>query len=336
MPTLKTLVVWNPHAGRVGEAASVRAILDAMTDYDVEETSSPDHAEHLAQHASSQGYRAVIAAGGDGTVNSVATGLYTSRKQLCQATADSSKTMSVNDQAASDSLPSKSQLPPTLGVLPMGTANDMAATLAMPWSLEESLAVLKQERQRTIDLISVSSPQRNWTFVNVGAGGNSDRVTELLTDEIKSTWGPWAYLRGAFSVLADLASFDATVRFDDERPFDISLWNVIIGNGRTNAGRLHVTPRANPEDGLMDVVLVRDGTGFDVATLGTQFFLGDYLESEMVTYRQARRFVISSEPNISFTVDGEAVSGDPLEFEVCPQALPVFVGPDYVCEPPLN
>jgi len=130
-------------------------------------------------------------------------------------------------------------------------------------------------------------------------------------------------------VLTDLTSFQATISFDGEPSFDLAVWNVIIANGRTNAGRLVLAPQASLEDGLMDVVLIRDGTVLDLASLASQFVLSDYLQSEQVVFRQVKTLSIVSDPPIRFSVDGEPVEDPPREFRVLPQALSVIVGDDY-------
>jgi diacylglycerol kinase (ATP) len=90
-----------------------------------------------------------------------------------------------------------------------------------------------------------------------------------------------------------------------------------------------LAPRTNLEDGLMDVILIRDGTVLDLAALASQFVLSDYLQSEHVIFRQAKKLSIVSTPPIRFSVDGEPIEDPPHHFRVLPQALKVIVGDDY-------
>ena len=182
-------------------------------------------------------------------------------------------------------------------------------------------------------MVEVRTENQQRCFANAAAGGNSDRVTEALTDELKQTWGPLCYLRGAIGVLADLESYEVALTFDDEEPFTIKLWNIIIANGRTNAGHLQVAPRASIEDGLLDVVLIRDGMIVDRATLTMQFALSDYLESDQIVYRQVRALEMRSQPPMRISIGGEPIDEQPVVFRAKHRALRMVVGPGYSTEP---
>lgn len=303
MPSV--FVVHNPNSGRA-ELAQVHRRFDGRSDVTVRDTNSAEHAASLAAQAVGEGFDVVVAAGGDGTVNSVANGIW-------KASADV-----------------------VMGVLPLGTANDFAQTLGVPDDLEQACKLLFSMTSRPIDLVELQTETQRRCLANVASGGNSDRVTEALTDELKQTWGPLCYLRGAIGVLADLESYEVTVAFDDEPAFQTSLWNIIVANGRTNAGHLLVAPRANPEDGLLDVILIRDGSLGDIASLAAQFALSDYLESEQVVYRQARSFTLESNPRIRFSIDGEAMDEQPVAFRAKPSAVRMITGAAYTAEPLLE
>ncbi len=298
-PQPRTLVIWNPKSGKAANAAEILQRLTQTPGTTVLETSSPEEATGAAMQAAIDGIELIVAAGGDGAVNAVANGLAASGAKG------------------------------TLGVLPLGTANDFAFSLGIPDELEQAYSLLANGRTRPLDLVEMETVSQKRCFVNVATGGNSDRVTASLTEEMKQTWGSLCYLRGALDVLTDLTSYQATVSFDDEPSFDLALWNVIVANGRTNAGRLVLAPRAKLEDGLLDVILIRDGTVLDLASLASQFVLSDYLESEQVVFRQVRSFAINAVPPIRFSVDGEQLDDPPFIFRVKPQALRVIVGEQY-------
>jgi diacylglycerol kinase (ATP) len=151
----------------------------------------------------------------------------------------------------------------------------------------------------------------------------------MVTEEVKATWGPFCYLRGAIEKLGDLQGYDALIRFDDgpEQQFDI--WNVLIANGRTVGVGIAVAPLANPEDGLLDVILIPNSTLLDAAAMTAELIAGDYLSHEGVVFQRARRVAFRATPHTDLAVDGEILSGEAYEIEVFPQALPVIVGPDY-------
>lgn len=300
----RTLVLWNSRAGRAAEAAEAHALFQSFRNVVVHETQSNREAGDLAQTAAQQEFNRVVAAGGDGTVNAVVNG-------LVKGGADVS-----------------------LAVLPIGTANDFALTLGMPEELTQAAEICLAGETRRLDVVEFQTKDSSRYFANVAAGGNSDHVTRCLTSELKERWGAFCYLRGAIEVLGDLATYQARVRFDDsDEVLELGLWNVIIANGRTNAGHLAVAPRANPEDGLIDVILIRDGTTADLAGVMARFLTSDYLDSPQVHFRQVRCVAIHSTPPMGYSFDGEAIDQEPILFRCVPGALAMVTGPAYVSDP---
>ena len=105
---------------------------------------------------------------------------------------------------------------------------------------------------------------------------------------------------------------------------------MIVANGRTNAGGIVVAPPARPHDGLMDVVVIRNGSVLDMMAIVGNAMLGDYLASEQVTHLQVRQLKLRSEPGMRFTMDGEVIDEEPLDFNIVPGAIRMFVGDDFL------
>src|SRR5207302_10950112 len=95
-----------------------------------------------------------------------------------------------------------------------------------------------------IDLVRVTGKSTRY-FINVSAGGFSGIVDEKLTPQIKSTWGPLAYLRSAAAALPKLRAYRATVIFDDVERWEGELYNIVIANGHSVAGGVPSAPRAS-------------------------------------------------------------------------------------------
>jgi diacylglycerol kinase (ATP) len=296
----RTLIIWNPASGKAPTAGDVLAWLRGRADTTVLETTPELSAAELARRGVQDSFDLIVAAGGDGTINSVANGVAASGKIA------------------------------NVGVLPIGTANDLAFTLQLPIDLWDAAEWLFVGTPRPFDLIEVTTSSGGRFFTNMATGGNSNRVTESLTDEIKQSWGPLAYLRGAIGVLADLGSFDVSLTIDENEQFTARIWNMLVANGRTNAGRLTVAPHARTDNGLLDLILIRDGTFVDLAALTAEFaLLPSYLESDQVIYRQARSFTIESDPPLRFSLDGEILEETPSAFRVRPGAINMIYGPEY-------
>jgi diacylglycerol kinase (ATP) len=237
----------------------------------------------------------IIAAGGDGTLNEVINGVA---------------------KRAGDV---------RIGLMPLGTGNDFARCLNLPSDLDENMEILSAAKTIAIDMVRVTSDRTRY-FVNVSAGGFSGAMNEKLTPRIKRTWGPLAYLRGAAAALPQLRAYRTSITFAGRRPLSLALYNVIVANGRYVAGGLPVAPKANPSDGLLDVILVRSRPPSELALLAAKMMMGRHLRSDAIIFRRASKISINSRPGMWFNVDGELVGNEPAVFEVIPRALQFVVG----------
>lgn len=294
------LVVWNPNAGSVEAANNIRDYLMKRPKTDVVETQSAEDAAQLVANRTREGETEIVAAGGDGTINAVINGMM------------------------------KRQHDATLGVLPLGTANDWCSSLGVPDNLNAALQLIESGYTKEVDVIAVETPSERRYFANIATGGNSHRVTESITTEMKQTWGALCYLRGTIGILSDLRSFRTSISFDGGTSEEFDAWNVIVANGKTSGGRLEVAPSAQLDDGLMDIVIIRDGTLLDLA--GMTFDLltsrGAYIASDQVEYRKAETIKIQSNPQLLFSIDGDLVEQQPVKFHCCPKSLRVTVEND--------
>ena len=293
------VALWNAAAGSVGEAAQVHAELARRIDVELLEPASAEENLQLARRAADGGAELVIAAGGDGTVQSTLQGLEGRLEHV------------------------------RLGILPVGTANDLCRSLGVPLDPREALAVIDEGDARRVDVVHYEVGGKSGLFANVAAGGNGARIGRELEDEVKRRWGPYCYIRGALDMLADLQGYRVALQLDSGAEESVDALVVVVANGRTSAGGLEVAPRARLDDGLLDVVLVRDGPPVDVAAVMARFMVSDYLESEHVVFRRAARVRVDGRPPLPFTIDGNPLPEGPTEFTVMPGALRVHVGPTF-------
>ncbi len=299
---MRVFVIFNPRAGSSRSADALRRRLSARADVTVVIPKSPDDTRRQAARARDEGFDWIVSAGGDGTIHAVVNGL------------------------APDFGGAR------LAVLPLGTGNDLRRTLAIPDDPLQALELLDGGAVRSIDVFRVETPKRTFYGVNTASGGFGGQLQEALTDAIKTTWGPLAYLRGAAALLPDLTDYRTTLRLDDGPDEQVEAVNVIVANGRYAAHGWKVASCADPEDGLLDVIVVRYGPLFDLTAVAAQLLAGDYLDSGRVTHRRAKRIQIESRPGMWFSIDGELTEEEPITFTAVPRALSVVVGPDYRTE----
>jgi diacylglycerol kinase (ATP) len=111
--------------------------------------------------------------------------------------------------------------------------------------------------------------------------------------------------------------------------------NIAVGNCRYAGGGWPAAPRANPEDGLLDLVIIEDvGLKEILALTPTALAKADYLDKEGIFSARAKKIYVETQPGgLEFNADGELIGDEPADFEVIPHTLKVIVGPDYVPEP---
>jgi diacylglycerol kinase (ATP) len=296
---VKTVIVLNPVAGSVGAVDELKEKFRRVKDGEVRVTTKPGDAEDFSREAVDRGCDLIVAAGGDGTLNSVINGIGERIRDV------------------------------SVGLVPLGTGNDFARSLNLPKAVDESIELLERRRTRQIDLVRVTSDRTRY-FVNVSAGGFSGIVDEKLTPEMKATWGPLAYLRGAAKALPELSAYRTEMLLDDSEQIALNLYNVIVANGRYVAGGIPIAPEAVVDDGLLDIVLIPERPAAQIALLMAQIFLGEHLKNDAIVFRRAAKLAVNSHPGIWFNVDGELVGNEPALFEVMTRALRIVVGENDV------
>lgn len=286
------LVVWNPSAGPANETRDWKPAIAEVLGSGVEfvETDCTDGAAERAIQDCPE-HALIVAAGGDGTINHVVNAIMRAPQRFRMA------------------------------VLPFGTSNNLCRSLGAPLDPMAAIHALAQRRFRKIDVVLVTCDEGNAYFVNLASGGNSDRVIDCLSSEEKANWGPWCYLRNALPVLGDLTAYDVQLQVEGEQEIRQSAWNVLIANGGYAASGLCVAPHAKLDDGLIEVVLVEDGTPLDLASLTAEFFLGDYLQDPRVLSWSAKRISFTSDPSMTLVADGERLESKSYSIEVVPAAI---------------
>lgn len=285
-----TCVILNPNAGSIKNLDPVVTALRRLGDCTVQISPKRRAVERLAREAMRKGCGLIVSAGGDGTLNEVVNGVGASADHV------------------------------RIGILPLGTGNDFARSLGLRTEIEACIDVLRAGRTRAVDLVRVTS-DRVRHFVNVSAGGFSGVVNEKLTPALKQKWGPLAYLRGAAAALSELRAYRTNVAFDDDEALSLGVYNVVIANGRYVAGGTPIAPRAEIDDGLLDIVLIPQVAVGQLAVVAAQIVLGTHLSNETVVFRRAKKVSVKSRPGMWFNVDGELVGNEPAVFELLPRAL---------------
>jgi diacylglycerol kinase (ATP) len=304
MQKSRARVICNPTSGGGAyDPDEIREELDGM-ELDWVQTEGPEDALGAAEEWR-EGL--LIVAGGDGTVNDVVNGL--GRAGFPEGV--------------------------TLGILPAGTGNDLAATLCIPEDPEVAEDVIRQNRMRTLDVARVRSEGVGERFfINVATGGLGAEISSVNDKELKKRWGKLSYLRASLEVARNFDVRELSLYLDGEER-RVKAVNIAVGNCRYTGGGWPATPRANPEDGLLDVVVVETLGAAELFDLAPAVLAeSTYLDKEGVLFVRAKEIRVETQPpGLEFTADGEVIGNEPAQFSVLPRTLKVIVGPEYVPEP---
>ncbi|WP_242102665.1 lipid kinase YegS [Lysobacter sp. M2-1] len=296
------LILNGKSAGDEPLRAAVAAMRARAIALSVRVTWEAGDAERYVAEAIADGIDTVIAAGGDGTLSAVATAL------------------AHRDEGA-DALP-------TLGLVPMGTANDFADAAQIPEPVADAFDLIQSQPARPIDLLKlVANGSVHWA-ANLASGGFGTQVTVDTPDGMKKLLGGLAYLVTGMSKLGRIEPLRARIHgpgFEWEGGF-IALG---VGNGRQAGGGQALCPDARIDDGLLDVTIVPELEGEVAATLATMLTDGRHAALDRIaTRRQLSWLEIDAVEPIVLNLDGEPVESGHFRIDCVPGRVRMHLPPD--------
>ena len=284
----RIFVIFNP-AARSERAKGLRERIQTLDPTAVvRPTGGPGDAAALAAEAVAQGFKTVVAAGGDGTINEVVNGL-----------------------ANSDA---------TLGLLPLGTMNVFAAELGVPGNrLKRCWEIIQARHVRRVDLARANSRY----FVQLAGIGFDAQAVAGVDWEAKKNFGPLSYIISAARVAArqpPLLSVESEGVMREGR-------FVLVGNGRYYGGPFTVFKQALIDDGKLDVLVFKNQGHLDIIRYMQHVLMGTHLALRDVDYFQTSALVVRSVSggDVPFEADGELVGYAPVSIHVGKEHLNVLV-----------
>ena len=288
------IILHGKEAQNVALRDAVRLLRDHRYKIDVRVTWEEGDARRLAYEARQLGVDTVIAAGGDGTVNDVVNGLMAAEPLLAM---------------------------PSLGVIPLGTANDFAASCRIPLAPLEALMLVIEIAPVPIDIAKVN----HHYFLNMASGGFGAQITTSTPDELKRALGSLAYLLTGMSQFSSISAVEGSVTAPDFN-WQGAFMVLGVGNGRQAGGGHELCPNALLDDGLLDLNILPK-TDQQTLTNTLQYFMlgkGEVMQQQMI-HRRVPWLEIEAEQSMNFNIDGEPVSSSRLRFEVQPNALRIHL-----------
>jgi diacylglycerol kinase (ATP) len=294
---VRVVVLVNPGAGGADALADVDTLAPLLQSYRSVRIVQGRAAGELGRRAARavrEGADVVVAAGGDGTLNEVANGVAAVRGGLARV---------------------------ALGLLPLGTGNDLARTLGIPTDLPAAVAHLATSRVRRLDAASLDGR----LFLNASGGGFTAETSTFVSSALKAWTGRFAYVVGGVQALREHVPVRTDVAIDGHRFARVRLHLFAVCNGRTLGGGYTLAPQAEPDDGWLDVLLVHGHSSLDLMTLLPRLSSGQHVDEAQVLYTRARRVSLRFARRTTVNVDGEVLVRAACHYRLLPGAVR-FVG----------
>ena len=311
----KWLVVVNPMAsvGKSGKDWPLikQTLINEGIEFDDVLTEYPRHAIEIVRNAIvEKGYRKFISVGGDGTNNEVINGIFTQ-----------------------DAVPTTEI---TMATMPIGTGNDWRRTFDIPLEYEVVAKIIKAGHTFSHDIGKLTyyndgDPKIRY-FLNA-AGTGLDQMVCNSTNMMKQQ-GKGGTIRYLISVVKCLLTYKVThiqIEIDNQIVFDDQILSVSVGNCRFNGGGMMMMPNAIPDDGQLDVTVIRKVSIFKFAANVKAIYDGTFIKKlkEVQTYRGKHIKIVSIPPHsLLVETEGEDLNNSPFDFEILPKAINMVIPKD--------
>lgn len=284
----RALMLINPNARRGSDSLTpiIARLKQGGIDVSVERFETPGEVSPDIERRRNEA-DLVIVCGGDGTINSAAKGIMAT------------------------GLP--------FGILPMGTANDLARTLHIPDDLLGAADLILAGRTRRIDVGEVNGHP----FFNVASMGLGATLANSLSREAKRRWGKLGYALAAAKVILAARPFSATI-INKSGSVSVRSLQIAVGNGRHYGGGTVVEADAAIDDGHLDLYSLEQKNVLRLLLLLRSFRQGTHGAWEEVRTDKCVEFDIRTKRPMPINTDGDLVTFTPAHFIIRPSAIEVF------------
>jgi YegS/Rv2252/BmrU family lipid kinase len=288
MPSKKTLFIVNPNSGKKGVKKVVQLLKKEVVDNNLKDivySEYPKHAIALVQENLSA-YDIFIAVGGDGTVNEVASQLIYTDK--------------------------------ILGVLPVGSGNGFAREFGFKKDLDLINAAIAKNKFKLIDTITINKHR----FVNIAGIGFEGQVTATFSKMPQR--GLKSYIKATLKTLTTFKSFKAEI-ITKSKTHTGEFFSLTIANTRQFGNNALIVPHAKPDDGQIDILLVKPFPKIMMAKFTGEMFMGLLKDSKYTAYLKTPDEVTIKTDMNTVHIDGESLEiSSPFHIKMEAESLRVL------------
>ncbi len=302
-------MIVNPNAGvkkGTKDWPEIWRLLQAeKVDFDYRETAARGHAIEITAESIELGYRNFCVVGGDGTLNEVLNGV-------------------INQHLIPFSDIS-------IGMIPVGTGNDWCRMFNIPFDYLKSIHLLKQKKTFLQDAGKVTYYHKDEKmvryFMNVAGMGYDALVakkTNILKEKGKG--GPLTYMYFVFASLFQYKFIEAVIEVDGKMAYKGEIFSMNVGICKFNGGGMMQVPFAIPDDGLLDVTLIKKTSKWMVVRYARKLFDGTLVDLPFIATFKGENIRIRSTGNVFLETDGESLGHTPFTFEILSRCVKIVTG----------
>jgi diacylglycerol kinase (ATP) len=286
----KPFFVVNPHSARLATGRRWpewwEVIQRRMQGAEFALTQGPMHAVELSRSALERGFDLVVAVGGDGTLNEVLNGFFSSGKPRLPGAA--------------------------LSYLPNGTGADFARTMGLRGlTIEQRVQRFASAPQRMLDCVeaqftSFAGERVSRLYINESSLGFSAETASAVNRASRHFRGKLPFLIGVVRCLSNLHNPLIRIGIDGQQVYEESTLMVAISNGKYFGGSMMIAPHAEVDDGLLDIIIVRAMSRLTVMAKIQKIYRGEHLdEPEVVALRGSNIEAAALQEEVPLELDGE-------------------------------
>ncbi len=296
-------VVLNPVAGRgfslKAEPEIVQYLNELNCDFELVRTEEKGHAIELAEQAVADGFKMVVAVGGDGTTNEVVNGLMNAAQKGKQS---------------------------VLGLIATGSGSDFTYNVGLPSDIKEACQRIKNGETRKVDIGRFKVPGQTPRYFANQLGIGFDGTVTVVAKLYKRLRGMALYLP---AVLNSIFVINKATRVSIQSyglKLDLTTVQISIANGGREGGGFYMAPDAQVDDGLFDIVIVENVSKLTMLALVPKFMSGKHVNHKKTKVLRTKQIRVTSEDNLIAHFDGELLctEGHEISCEIIPQCLSVI------------